>query len=151
MCFKWSTGRNIYRIGTLWLYLFGCIGTDRHPKVRCPALTCFGSVLMCRETQQTSPHTLVLTGFVVCVLNFVCFWVTALLLFRGFFLRGQNTSGSEEFRTQMWSALCARPSRSTRQVLYLQELNLSSLRTSSWEISSCCVGSLLFLHQSCRD
>lgn len=44
-------------------------------------------------------------GSVVCVLNFVCFfWVTVLILFRGFFSRGQNTSGSEEFRTQTWSA-----------------------------------------------
>lgn len=40
----------------------------------------------------------------------------------------------------MWSTLCARPCRSIRQVLYLQKVNLSGLRLSSWEISSWCVG-----------
>lgn len=75
----------------------------------------------------------------VCMLKLKVFghWT---ITFRGFFFPGRNTSRSEEFGTQMWSALCARPSRSIRQVLYLQEMNLKSPRLSFWEISSLCVG-----------
>lgn len=98
-------------------------------------------ILMCGETYSGLLHRLWswFSLWLLCVLKLEL-WITGLLLCRGFFLPGRNTSRSEEFRTQMWSALCARPSRSIRQVLYLQEVNLSGPRLSSWEISFWCGG-----------